>query len=107
MSGQRQKPAARFAGVDLTRIGLAAAVVYLGAHAMTGRQGVSATMALADQEARLSRELAALEAQRLALKDEVRRLNDKTLDLDLLEERARILIDAAHPDEIILANPAG
>jgi cell division protein FtsB len=94
-------------GVSLSRIGLAAAVVYLGAHALTGRTGVGSTMELTEQETRLTRELAELQAERASLQNEVRRLRTDTLDLDLLEERARTAINAAHPDEILLAPPVG
>jgi len=108
MSGTDQVRAhARRLGVDLTSVGLAAVVAYLGAHAVTGRQGVASMMDLADREARLTHELADLQARRAALADEVARLNDKSLDLDLVEERARRLIDAAGPDEIVLPVPKG
>ena len=93
---------------DLTSIGLAALVAYLAAHAVTGRQGVTSAMALAEQEARLSAELDHLRARSAALADDVARLRDgKELDLDLLEERARVLLNAAHPDEIVLPVPEG
>lgn len=101
----RQKTGRR--SIDLTSISLAAVVAYLGAHAVTGRQGVGSAMELAEQESRLTRELAELQARRAQLSDEVKRLREPSLDLDLLEERARVMLNAAHPDELILTPPNG
>ncbi|MBU6373520.1 MAG: septum formation initiator family protein [Alphaproteobacteria bacterium] len=74
---------------------------------MTGRQGIGSAMELAEQESRLTRELAELQARRAQLSDEVKRLREPSLDLDLLEERARLMLNAAHPDEVILTPPKG
>lgn len=75
---------------------------YLAAHAVTGKHGVGAMMALTVEERALETRLAALEARKATLQDEVTRLSDATLDLDLLEERARDLLNAAAPDEIVI-----
>lgn len=49
------------------RLGLCAAVAYLGAQALGGRQGLVSLMALKQQERALSAELASLRAENAAL----------------------------------------
>jgi len=88
--------------VSLTSLSLSAAIVYLAAHAVTGEQGVAGVFRLTEKERALSAELARLESQYLALSATVAGLSDKTLDRDLLEERARLVLGAAYPDEVFL-----
>jgi cell division protein FtsB len=86
-----------------TGIGLSAVIAYMAAHAVTGDHGVFGVMALKEREQALTIDLASLESQRAVLADEAQRLNARSLDLDLVEERARQLLNAAHPDEIVLS----
>jgi cell division protein FtsB len=92
--------------VSITSLGLSAAIVYLAAHAVTGEQGVAGVFRLTEKERALSAELATLESERLTLSARVAGLSDKTLDRDLLEERARVVLGAAYPDEVFLTMAA-
>jgi cell division protein FtsB len=82
-------------------LGLSALILYLAAHAVTGRQGLISYMHLQEREHALTAERAALASQRAALEARIERLGSDHLDLDALEEQARRQFDAAHPDEVI------
>ncbi len=82
-------------------IGLGAAILYLGAHAVTGRQGLVAFVDLQAQERTLEGRLADLAAERGALEARAARLRPESLDLDYLNERARVLLAAGDRDEIV------
>jgi cell division protein FtsB len=84
-------------------IGLGAAILYLGAHAVTGRQGLVAYVDLQAQERVLESRVAALESERAALEVRAARLAPATLDRDYLEERARVLLAAGDRDEVVFA----
>jgi cell division protein FtsB len=84
-------------------VGLGAAILYLGAHAVTGRQGLVAYMDAQTQEHALEQRLGSLEQERAALEARASRLRPETLDLDYLDERARILLAAGDSDEIVFA----
>ncbi|MGE0830145.1 MAG: septum formation initiator family protein [Hyphomonadaceae bacterium] len=88
----------RFAALSL---GLGAVIVYLAAHAVTGRQGLIAHMDLQKEAAALEAERDALAAERAALEARAARLRPESLDLDYLDERARALLAAGDPDEIV------
>lgn len=84
-------------------LGLGATILYLGAHAVTGRQGLLAYVDLQAEERALQRQLSELEAERDQLRARADRLKPGQLDLDYLEERARILLAAGDPDEVVIA----
>ncbi|MBI1250068.1 MAG: septum formation initiator [Alphaproteobacteria bacterium] len=88
-------------GQIATNIGLGAALVYLAANAVTGHQGLAAYVALQDQERALLQEKAQLESEREALSARAARLGADNLDLDYLDERARVLIAAQDSEEIV------
>lgn len=84
-------------------VGLGAAILYLGAHAVTGRQGLAAYMDSQAQERALEQRLDTLESERAALEARAARLRPETLDLDYLDEQARTLLAAGDSDEIVFA----
>ncbi|NWG54548.1 MAG: septum formation initiator family protein [Hydrogenophilaceae bacterium] len=84
-------------------VGLGAAALYLAAHAVTGRQGLMAQWELQGQEKALRAELAALQTERAALDARAARLRPESLDLDYLDEKARALLAAGGPDEIVFS----
>jgi cell division protein FtsB len=90
-------------GSTALSIALGAAILYLGAHAVTGRQGLAAYVDLQEQERVLERRVAALESERVALEARAARLRPASLDLDYLDERARITLAAGDGDEIVFA----
>ncbi len=90
-------------GATALSIGLGAAILYLGAHAVTGRQGLVAYVDLQAQERVLSEQIASLEEERAQLEARAARLRPETLDLDYLDERARVTLAAGDTEEIVFA----
>lgn len=84
-------------------VGLGAAILYLGAHAVTGHQGLLAYVDLQAQERTLEQRVDALEDEQAALEARAGRLRPQSLDLDYLDERARITLAAGDPEEIVFA----
>lgn len=84
-------------------VGLGAAILYLGAHAVTGHQGLLAYVDLQAQERTLEQRVDALEGEQAALEARAGRLRPQSLDLDYLDERARITLAAGDPEEIVFA----
>ncbi|PWE17832.1 hypothetical protein DDZ18_05855 [Marinicauda salina] len=82
----------------------AVVISYLGYHALHGEQGYLNYVVVKGRIAEAEAELAAVRAERAALEDRVARLSPSGdgLDLDYVEERAREVLNFAHPDEIIV-----
>ena len=85
------------------RLALGAVILYLGAHGLTGRQGLVSYMALQERERALEAEQAGLSASIAALGERAARLRTDSpgFDLDYLEERARVSLNAARADEVV------
>jgi cell division protein FtsB len=82
---------------------IAALVIgYFGVNAYSGNRGLRAQQDLDQQITQLSRELAALKAERAAWERRVSLLKPESIDPDMLDERARALLDYADPRELIL-----
>lgn len=90
-------------GSTALSIGLGAAILYLGAHAVTGRQGLVAYVDLQARERTLEHRVAALDSEHAELEARAARLRPATLDLDYLDERARISLAAGDTEEIVFA----
>jgi cell division protein FtsB len=84
-------------------IGLGAAILYLGAHAVTGRQGLVAYVDLQAQQRVLEERVASLETEEANLEARAQRLRPGHIDRDYLEERARITLAAGDSEEIVFA----
>lgn len=81
---------------------LAGLVAYFSYHGMTGEQGVLAWAGYNARIAELEQELAIVRAEREALENRAARLRDASLDLDLVDERARELLNVAAPDDYVI-----
>jgi len=90
-------------GSTAVSIGLGAAILYLGAHAVTGQQGLVAYMDLQAQERGLEAQVASLTSEHAELEARAARLRPQTLDLDYLDERARITLAAGDSEEIVFS----
>lgn len=90
----------------LTALGLytvAAAIIgYFGLSAYTGEHGLKAKQDLAQQQMTLTRERDRVIAERVDWEHRVSLLRGDRLDPDLLDERARDMLDYAHPRDLIL-----
>ncbi|MCK0166877.1 septum formation initiator family protein [Jannaschia sp. S6380] len=70
--------------------------------AVQGEYGVLRRVELESERAVLEAELALLDAEAERMRERTRRLSDDYLDLDLLDERARLVLGLARADEIIV-----
>ncbi len=82
-------------------VGLGAAILYLGAHAVTGRQGLVAYVDLQAQERVLEQRVDQLSTEEANLEARAQRLRPGHVDRDYLEERARITLAAGDSEEIV------
>ena len=90
----------------ITAIGLyvtaALLIGYFGIHAYTGAHGLKAKQDLAQQMDELSKELARLKLERASWEHRVSLLRSDRIDPDMLDERARAMLDYAHPNDLVL-----
>jgi cell division protein FtsB len=75
---------------------------YFGIHAYGGNHGLRAKEDLALQMKDLSQEIARLKAERLDWERRVALLRSGSLDPDMLDERARAMLDYVHPQDLVL-----
>jgi cell division protein FtsB len=83
-------------------LGAALLIGYFGVNAYTGNHGLKARHDLDQQIARLSAELATLKAERANWERRVSLLRSESLDPDILDERARALLDYTDPRDLTL-----
>ena len=83
-------------------IGAALLIGYFGVNAYTGNHGLRARHDLDQQIAQLSVELSALKAERATWERRVSLLKSESLDPDMLDERARALLDYVDPRDLTL-----
>lgn len=82
---------------------IAALVIgYFGVNAYSGNHGLRARQDLDQQIAQLSDELASLKAERANWERRVVLLRPESIDPDMLDERARVLLNYADPRELTL-----
>ncbi len=81
-------------------------VGYFSYHIIHGERGLYALRALTKQVAEARAVYTETSLKRKVLENRVRLLSPGSLDPDMLEERARIMLDFAYPDEtVILTGP--
>jgi cell division protein FtsB len=81
---------------------------YFVFHAIHGDRGILAWLRLNHDFKIATAEAAAAAADRQAMERRVTLLSNTSLDLDMLEERARVMLNYAHPDDLIIfLNQAG
>jgi cell division protein FtsB len=90
----------------LTALGLyfgaALLIGYFGVNAYTGNHGLVARQGLDLQIARLEQERNALRDERLQWQRRVALLSSESLDPDILDERARVLLDYVDERDLVL-----
>jgi cell division protein FtsB len=90
----------------LTALGLyfgaALLVGYFWVHAYSGKNGLRARADLDLQIAQLTVELTGLKAERVTWERRVSLLKSESLDPDMLDERARALLDYVDPGDLVL-----
>ena len=78
------------------------AVGYFCFHGVTGEHGLLAMKRLDVEMAAAASELESLSERRGILEHRVSLLSPVALDPDMLEERARIMLNMAHPDDVVI-----
>lgn len=95
----------RLRGV-LTALGLyvvaAALIGYFWFHAFSGQRGLHAKHEIDQQLQELTSELKRLKAEKGMWERKVALLRSDGIDPDMLDERARALLNVAHPNDVIL-----
>jgi cell division protein FtsB len=81
---------------------VAGAITYFGINAYTGNRGLKAKQDLDQQAAELTTEIARLKAERRQWERRIALLRADRLDPDMLDERARALLDYLDPHEVTL-----
>lgn len=83
----------------------ACVIAYFAYHTIQGDRGLFAYFVMSQEVAEADTSLAMYRERRKRLEHRVALLSSKNLDLDLLEERARHLLNLAHEDDIMILNP--
>ncbi|MSO55218.1 MAG: septum formation initiator family protein [Rhodospirillales bacterium] len=78
------------------------AVVYFAYHAIEGERGLLAWWELRQELESSKLAASEIEGRRLAAENRVKRLTPSSLDLDLLDERARLMLNLGRPNESIV-----
>ena len=82
-------------------VGVALLIGYFWANAYTGNHGLRAKQDLDLTIAQLTVEVTALKAERATWERRVGLLRSESLDPDMLDERARALLDYADPRDVV------
>ena len=83
----------------------AAMVSYFGVNAYTGKYGLNARQELDQEIIALTSELARLKRERAEGEQRVSLLRSDRVDPDMLDERARVLLNYAGKDDLIIFTP--
>lgn len=81
---------------------IAMAIAYFGYHALTGEQGVLNWLVIENEIRETEIQLADARAERERMEEIAARLRSDSLDLDYLDERARDVLNVAHPRDFIV-----
>ena len=81
---------------------IAMAIAYFGYHALTGEQGVLNWLVIENEIRDTEIQLAEARAERERMEEVAARLRSDSLDLDYLDERARTVLNVAHPRDFIV-----
>ncbi|MGB0572061.1 MAG: FtsB family cell division protein [Alphaproteobacteria bacterium] len=77
-------------------------LAYFSYHMVQGDHGLLSLLQLRAKVEQANKLHHALEAERLQLDTRVALLRPDNLDPDMLEERARVMLNFAHPNEIVI-----
>ncbi|MCR9219965.1 MAG: septum formation initiator family protein [Alphaproteobacteria bacterium] len=83
----------------------ACVIGYFAYHTVQGDRGLLAFMRISGEVDRARALLAAVTAERETLERKVQLLQPDSLDLDMLEERARAVLNRVRDDEIVVFTP--
>ena len=86
----------------IAQIGACGVLLYFAYHAMSGKQGLAEWTRLQKQERELAAEISDLDAEKIQIKSQIKRLQADRLDLDFVEELSREKLAFARQDELIV-----
>lgn len=86
---------------------LACLVAYFGYHAVEGEHGLNSWWRLSQKLDLAQAALGVLKSQRGTLEARVALLRPDSLDPDMLEERARAILNFGRPDDVVILLPKG
>jgi cell division protein FtsB len=75
---------------------------YFAYHVQIGEHGLKARTGLESRKQVLAGELAGLEEVKQRLERDVALLRPESLDPDMLDERARAILNLAHPNDLVI-----
>lgn len=91
----------RFRGALAALAGLSA-ILYFGYHGVRSERGVGDWFEVSKEIAHLEQRSRVNVARIATLEWRVSLLREESLDRDLLEERARVVLGLVHPDELVI-----
>lgn len=94
----------RLAGTALL-LCFAFVLVYFGYQGLYGNHGLIRQMWLSSEAERLAFELSEVQQERELLERRVHLLRPESLDLDMLDERARTVLGYAHKNDLVIMDP--
>lgn len=77
-------------------------LIYFAFHAINGERGLLKYIYLRQEISEANKIALNYQRQKLKLEEKVKHLSNASLDLDLLEERARVVLNFAAADEFII-----
>ncbi len=89
-------------GLLVASVALAVVIVYMTVASLHGPHGLVRSIQIEGLEAEAIEELALLRERRNKLENDTRRLGASSIDLDLLDERARSVLGIARTDEVLV-----
>jgi cell division protein FtsB len=84
--------------------GAAGLIAYFGFHAWGGNYGLKAKKTYTAEITKLEEELSLVKSERVKLEHKISLLSPERIDPDMLDERARAILNYAHPNDIIILN---
>ena len=94
----------RIRRVSVSFLGVSA-TFYFVFHVFHGDRGLIAWAQLRQQVVEVETTAKDMAAERRYLENKVRLLHPESLDPDMLDERARLMLNFGHPDELIILDP--
>ncbi len=83
----------------------ALALAYFGYHAVTGERGLLSWLQVSQEVDEAEARLASLSGEREEIEGRVALLRPGALDPDMLDERVRLMLNLARPDEVVITRP--
>lgn len=103
---QRQQPRPKSISRSLVTVLCFGLFLYFGYHLVHGDRGYFARKGLEQKLVSAEQKLAQKSADREKLENRVRLMRPESLDLDLLDERARIVLGYMKPEERVVVQSA-